>query len=262
METETGNDPKRPGVESARIFELTDVHAEEPDRPSHKARVQATLDMVPPGCGSVLEVGCGPGYLLRRVPAVRRFGTDPAVKNLKLVKDPVVVSSITHLPFSDDSVDLVLCAEVLEHLHPRDLEAAARELVRVARKHVLVTVPFQEDLLSGCTRCPSCNRVFHIHGHRTSWDEERLQSLFPSARRIEFKGVWRVRPFFFFLVAATTVAHRRLRPLEAHGVHGVPQVRQPPVLERGEDPGVQVVQRPQHARAPSGEPVELAHGQD
>ena len=195
METETGNDPKRPGVESARIFELTDVHAEEPDRPSHKARVQATLDMVPPGCGSVLEVGCGPGYLLRRVPAVRRFGTDPAVKNLKLVKDPVVVSSITHLPFSDDSVDLVLCAEVLEHLHPRDLEAAARELVRVARKHVLVTVPFQEDLLSGCTRCPSCNRVFHIHGHRTSWDEERLQSLFPSARRIEFKGVWRVRPF-------------------------------------------------------------------
>ena len=43
------------------------------------------------------------------------------------------------LPFRDDSFDTVLCSEVLEHLeHPVD---ALRELNRVARRHIILTVP-------------------------------------------------------------------------------------------------------------------------
>jgi ubiquinone/menaquinone biosynthesis C-methylase UbiE len=49
--------------------------------------------------------------------------------------------SILDLPYGDATRDLVLCSEVLEHL-PRPGTAVA-ELKRVARTHVLITVPLE-----------------------------------------------------------------------------------------------------------------------
>jgi 2-polyprenyl-3-methyl-5-hydroxy-6-metoxy-1,4-benzoquinol methylase len=45
------------------------------------------------------------------------------------------------LAFADSSFDLVICAEVLEHISASDLEAACGELVRVTRRHLLIGVP-------------------------------------------------------------------------------------------------------------------------
>ena len=50
-----------------------------------------------------------------------------------------VEGSIYHIPFDDDAFDTVLCSEVLEHLE--DPDAGLRELLRVARQRVIVTVP-------------------------------------------------------------------------------------------------------------------------
>ncbi len=49
----------------------------------------------------------------------------------------------TPLPFDDESFDVVTALEVLEHLE--DPLPAAREAVRLARGHVLVSVPSHED---------------------------------------------------------------------------------------------------------------------
>ncbi len=101
------------------------------------------------GAKSILDAGCGEGFvtgfIASRDPtlsltgmdlnqaaidyATRRFG--------KLAR--FQTGSVYRLPFSDNSFDLVLCSEVLEHL--RDPDLAVRELKRVARGHVLVTVP-------------------------------------------------------------------------------------------------------------------------
>jgi ubiquinone/menaquinone biosynthesis C-methylase UbiE len=45
------------------------------------------------------------------------------------------------LPFADRSFDAVTCLEVLEHLD--DPAAAVREMARVARRAVVVSVPFE-----------------------------------------------------------------------------------------------------------------------
>jgi len=190
--------------DGALVFEATPVHEHEPQTESHQARIRDTLALLPDDCESLLEVGCGPGYLLRRAPVARAFGTDLSQRSLEQLSRPGAVATLLDLPFAAGSVDTVLCAETLEHLDPTVLRAAAAELTRVARRYVLVSVPNREQLLASSRRCPHCGTVFHVHGHRTSFDEARLRALFPMARRVEVRGCWRVQPFSPALLWART----------------------------------------------------------
>lgn len=188
--------PAAPRPQSGLLFEVTAIH-EEPEEltGSEGVRIADTLNMIPPGCASLLEVGCGSGDILNRVRTPLAFGTDLVRRGLVRAQRPTVVASILALPFADGSVDAVLCAETLEHLDPADLPAAAAELRRVARRHVIVTVPWEEDLLFSSHRCPECGLVFHIHGHRSAFGPGEIERLFPGASGLEVRGSWKVRPF-------------------------------------------------------------------
>ncbi len=97
---------------------------------------------------SVLEVGCGEGMLAHRLiqsgsTRPQRFmACDLSLDEVIDGLDPDIefrVATIYELPFADNSFDLVICCEVLEHL-----EEPARglaELARVARSHVLLSTP-------------------------------------------------------------------------------------------------------------------------
>jgi ubiquinone/menaquinone biosynthesis C-methylase UbiE len=50
-----------------------------------------------------------------------------------------MVGSIYNLPFENNSMDIVLCSEVLEHLEKP--EKGLRELLRAARHSVVLSVP-------------------------------------------------------------------------------------------------------------------------
>lgn len=58
-----------------------------------------------------------------------------------MAQSPLNVADVRHLPFPDDSFDLVLCLEVLEHLP--DSLLGLRELLRVSQDYVLVSVPHE-----------------------------------------------------------------------------------------------------------------------
>lgn len=97
---------------------------------------------------SLLDAGCGEGFVSARIkarlPNVNIEGIDlednyldfakSNFKNIKLIK-----ASIYDIPKNDDSYDIVLCNEVLEHLD--DPHKALRQLFRVSKKYVLVSVP-------------------------------------------------------------------------------------------------------------------------
>jgi SAM-dependent methyltransferase len=103
------------------------------------------------GARSILDVGCGEGFTMRELResglGVTTVGVDYSPAALawsqanSVARSPLHVADVHHLPFSDNSFDLVLCLEVLEHVPNSGL--GLRELLRVARDHVLVSVPHE-----------------------------------------------------------------------------------------------------------------------
>lgn len=99
------------------------------------------------GAARVLEVGCGEGHLANRlIKAARPAHFEACDVDLRPAPDldPQIVlreASIYALPYPDASFDLVVCCEVLEHLH--DPAAGLAELARVSARHVLLSTPWE-----------------------------------------------------------------------------------------------------------------------
>ncbi|HEY0138451.1 MAG TPA: class I SAM-dependent methyltransferase [Nannocystis sp.] len=99
------------------------------------------------GATSVLEVGCGEALLADHLIRARRpehfEGCDVALRPAAGIDPQIVLreASIYSLPYADASFDLVVCCEVLEHL--ADPPSGLAELARVARKHVLISTPWE-----------------------------------------------------------------------------------------------------------------------
>lgn len=148
-------------------------------------RIRFTVSQLPAGVGSVLDVGCGRGDIANRVGGgVFVAACDLSVKGLVRVKAPRVRAEVSSLPFASSSFDFVICAEVLEHLTSSEMEAALEEMCRVSRRHVLLTVPYKEDLSRMLVRCKVCWEIFHAYGHLRSFDEGALERIHPRLRLV------------------------------------------------------------------------------
>lgn len=97
---------------------------------------------------SVLDVGCGEGFTLARLQKEKigkeweGIEPDETARELgKKLYPKVDIKSgdIYRLPYKSNSFDLVMATEVLEHLE--NPKKAYRELLRVSKKYVLISVP-------------------------------------------------------------------------------------------------------------------------
>ena len=147
---------------------------------SEKARVADLFRVMPVGRKSVLEIGARDGYFSR--PLAERFAEVTALDlekpNFQLPRVTTVAGDATKLQFPDNSFDCVLCAEVLEHIPA--VEQAARELARVTRHELIIGVPYRQDIRSGRTRCSKCGKTNPPWAHVNTFDDARLDRLFPS----------------------------------------------------------------------------------
>ncbi len=99
---------------------------------------------------------------------------------------PDVVGSVEDMPFGDGVFDVVLCAEVLEHLPFEQFQHNLRELARVSKKHVVITLPHWGRHFSYDFRLPLVKRV---RGQaKISFSRKRQHSNSPHKWEIGKKG--------------------------------------------------------------------------
>lgn len=160
---------------------------------SEVARIADLMGLVPPQVGTAVDVGARDGFLSRlladRGIAVTALDLEkPAFVDARIA---CVQGNATALDFDDNTFDLVFCTEVLEHIPSELLEKACQELGRISNRHLLIGVPYKQDLRLDCSTCRGCGKTNPPWGHVNSFDEARLQGLFPAYRmaRTEFVGV-------------------------------------------------------------------------
>ncbi|MDW7733472.1 MAG: class I SAM-dependent methyltransferase [Methanolobus sp.] len=149
----------------------------------------------------VLDAGCGNGrYLLPLSKKYDVVGTDISVIALSKARNYLekggqdggcIASSITHLPFSDDSFDAVVCYGVLQHLFENERLLAVEELRRVLRPHGLIffEVFGTDDMRFGGEEAE--NNTFRRKGGIIYhyFTEKELESLFKGFNVREIKSI-------------------------------------------------------------------------
>lgn len=106
------------------------------------------------GARKVLEIGPGPGTVTH---ALRGLGVTVTTCDIADDVGADVIASVTQLPFEPDSFDLVLAAEILEHIKAEDVPLALKEISRVARGAV-ISVPTPGMSFHGVLKLPLFGR--------------------------------------------------------------------------------------------------------
>lgn len=130
--------------EYTKIYQNLDTIGSNRPTDLNKSCIQFILRQIASDHDSVIDVGCGRGYfvekLLTQFPNKRIIGVD-LLPSLSIKGLEYYQTNIEHMPLADKSVDVVVCSHVLEHV--QDLEQVVKELKRIGKKKIIITVPKQ-----------------------------------------------------------------------------------------------------------------------
>ena len=155
---------------------------------------------------TVLDVGCGEGFTLERLHkkniGENLVGIDFLKRAIEIGKKErphldLRQGNIYKIPFKDNSFDLVICSEVLEHVD--DPEKGLKELVRVTKKNLLLSVPNEPlFMMANFLRGKNLSRWGNDIEHINHWSTDKFKKFVGS--EITVKKV--LRPFPWTLLIA------------------------------------------------------------
>lgn len=127
---------------------------------------------------TILDAGCGEGFTMNKLV---ENGIGKKIEGVEHSKDAIAIGkklfpnlifkegSLYDLPYKNNSFDLLICTEVLEHL--KEPVKALREMLRVSKKSLLISVP-NEPLFTICNLLRGKNfpRLGNDTGHISHWN--------------------------------------------------------------------------------------------
>ncbi len=149
-------------------------------------KIEIIRQIIPADVNSIADIGCGNGIITNQlIDNWSVIGVDRSWAALQFVKSNKLQAEINNTPFKTNSIDLILCSEVLEHLPEPVLVQSIAELKKIARKYLLITVPNNELLSKNFIKCPECSFIYNASYHLHSFAKKNIFSLFPEYSVIE-----------------------------------------------------------------------------
>jgi|10_taG_2_1085330.scaffolds.fasta_scaffold00250_22 ubiquinone/menaquinone biosynthesis C-methylase UbiE len=136
-----------------------------------------------------LDVGCGCANFLKQAISdknIKLYGMDVvdesvtrAIKNgVNCIKN----SASDPYPYENESFDMVTSTDVLEHLHPNDVDKALKEIFRVVKNN-------RHALLAPATT-PDLTGLLHLTVQSRDWWVKKLQETgFQLVSYVAYKGI-------------------------------------------------------------------------
>jgi SAM-dependent methyltransferase len=149
--------------------------------PAEAERAADTVRILPENIHGILDVGCGAGIVTRKL--AQRYShvvaSDRAYTPLLQMSGAsmkMIQSDASLLPFPDCTFDAVVATELIEHLTESARNAALREIRRVSKRFVLLSVPYRETLEYNQIKCGECGCIFNSAFHTRSFSENDLRT--------------------------------------------------------------------------------------
>lgn len=141
--------------------------------------------------GRILDYGCGNGYLAEHFIAhgISCEGVDFSQASVDAVNEKFKSNPLWggakvytggRLPYPDDTFDLILATETIEHVLDSHLKGMLQELHRILKPktgRLFITTPNSENLSQNMVFCPDCGAVFHRYQHLRSFTKSSLHEL-------------------------------------------------------------------------------------
>jgi 2-polyprenyl-3-methyl-5-hydroxy-6-metoxy-1,4-benzoquinol methylase len=151
---------------------------------------------------SILDAGCGEGFTMNKLKENHignkiegiEYEKDAITFGKKIFPDLTIKQgSIYKLPYKDNSFDLTICTEVLEHLE--NPSKAVREMLRVSRKYLIISVPNEPFfMISNFLRGKNISRLGNDIGHVNHWSCLNLQTFLEKnglkIKKLKFPFPW------------------------------------------------------------------------
>ncbi len=123
---------------------------------------------------TVLDAGCAKGFLVYALQktGVDAYGIDASEyavsKAPEEIKDKIKRGLVQKLPYGDNSFDVVVCFDVMEHIPEGEVAEVLKEFNRVANSTVILRIPTKLE--------PNDKDAYHETIRPREWWEQKLKS--------------------------------------------------------------------------------------
>ena len=154
--------------------------------------------------GKLHDVGCGVGHWLKILSMEKGLnlsGSDisndalnKAKRRLKGKRVSLKLGDVRKLKYKDKEFDQTTALEVIEHIP--HWEKSVLEMIRISKKRIVITVPYNERLSYG--KCPECGKEVFIDGHLHKFKEKDFLR-FRKYGKVSFERIFHPYKFRDFL---------------------------------------------------------------